>query len=284
MRLAEIEARIGSLGELSRIMGAMRALAGMRLQEAERDLPGANRYAETISSAVGSALTLEDERAEMSSPVSGAGPLTIVHLAEHGFVGGYNERLLDFVEALPNATARLFLVGSRGAAIAEDRGLVAEETLAMATRSGGIPEMVHRIIATLLAGIEARRIAEVDVVFATWRPDSGVRIVRRRLFPIERPPAGTGARLPPLHNLDPAALLERLAEEYVTAVLSIAAIEALASENAARFAAMDAARENVEGKLDQLRQQQRQARQDEITTELLDIVTGAAAVTIVPPP
>ncbi len=56
-----------------------------------------------------------------------------------------------------------------------------------------------------------------------------------------------------------------------------AAVESLASENAARFAAMGAAHDNVSKKLEQLRQDARQARQSEITTELLDLVTGAEA-------
>jgi len=41
---------------------------------------------------------------------------------------------------------------------------------------------------------------------------------------------------------------------------------------------MDSARENVSKKLEQMRQDARQARQDEITTELLDLVTGAEAL------
>ena len=60
-------------------------------------------------------------------------------------------------------------------------------------------------------------------------------------------------------------------------MIHVIAVESLASESAARFAAMEAAHGNVSGKLDQLRQEARQARQAEITTELLDLVTGAEA-------
>jgi F-type H+-transporting ATPase subunit gamma len=60
--------------------------------------------------------------------------------------------------------------------------------------------------------------------------------------------------------------------------LTEAAIEALVSENAARFAAMDSAHDNVSKTLERLRQDARQARQDDITTELLDLVTGAEAL------
>lgn len=52
---------------------------------------------------------------------------------------------------------------------------------------------------------------------------------------------------------------------------------AFASENAAWFAAMQSAHDNVAKKVEELRQDARQARQNEITTELLDLATGVEA-------
>ncbi len=83
---------------------------------------------------------------------------------------------------------------------------------------------------------------------------------------------------PPLHNLTPVALHDRLMAEYVFALLTEAAVESIASENAARLAAMESAHDNVSKKLEQLHQNARQARQSEITTELLELVTGALAL------
>jgi F-type H+-transporting ATPase subunit gamma len=65
--------------------------------------------------------------------------------------------------------------------------------------------------------------------------------------------------------------------EYMFALLTEAAVESIASENAARFAAMESAHDNVSKKLTELRQGARQARQAEITAELLDLITGAEA-------
>lgn len=67
----------------------------------------------------------------------------------------------------------------------------------------------------------------------------------------------------------PEQLLERFTAEYVFALLTRCAFESPAREDAARFSAMEAARENVAKQLDDLRQMARQARQSEITTELL---------------
>jgi len=116
-------------------------------------------------------------------------------------------------------------------------------------------------------------------MFARHRQGSGTTIERSLLFPVDLRSFAPGPpRQPPLHNLPPAMLLEKLIADYAFGLLTEAAIEALASENAARFAAMDSAYENVSKKLEQLRQDAQQARQDEITTELLDLVTGAEAL------
>ena len=100
----------------------------------------------------------------------------------------------------------------------------------------------------------------------------------RLLLPLDTSAlAGPQRRLSPLHNLRPAALLERVIAEYVFALLTEAAVESIASENAARFAAMEAAHDNVSKKLEELRQSAREARQTEITAELLDLITGTQA-------
>lgn len=54
--------------------------------------------------------------------------------------------------------------------------------------------------------------------------------------------------------------------------------EALALENGARLRTMDSAHENITDKLDELRQSERQMRQNQITMELLNVVSGAEAM------
>ena len=95
---------------------------------------------------------------------------------------------------------------------------------------------------------------------------------------ISRPWRQKSRGLPPLCNLAPQLLLEKLVADYLFALLTEAAVELTASENAARFAAMGSAHDNVSKKLEELRQEARQARQSGgITSELLDLVTGTEA-------
>lgn len=276
-RLAELQAHLASMGELSDIVGAMRSLAGMRILEAQRAVPSVRRYAEAMASAIGAALR--------AVPAGGAAPpppgrgAVVLFAAEHGFVAGFNERLVAAARDAARAGELVLVVGTRGGAVALEHGLVVSAAFPVATRPASAPETARRIAADLYARLARSEIARVEMVFARVEPGEPERIVRQALLPLDRgtlTPLDRGS--PPLSNLAPAVLLEQLVAAYVVALLTHATVETIASENAARFAAMEAAHANVSRKLDRLRRDAGQARQDEITTELIDLVTGAEAM------
>jgi F-type H+-transporting ATPase subunit gamma len=277
-RLAEVEIHIASMSELLDILGAMRSLASMRVQEAHRAVPGVRRYAESMVSAIGGGLLLMPEPRSEGPAARGRRAL-ILCMAEHGFVGSFNERILDAAEADLDPRDVLFVLGSRGVTLVQERGRSAAWTQPMATQLKSVPETVRRLTVELYRFIARGSVSRAEVMFRRYRQGSAAAIERRLLFPLDLASlAAKPKRLPPLHNLEPGLLLEKLIAEYVFALLTEAAIESLGSENAARFSAMEAAHDNVSKKLDQLRQEASQARQSEITTELIDLVTGAEAL------
>jgi F-type H+-transporting ATPase subunit gamma len=276
-RLSEIQAHIDSIGELRDIIGAMRSLAGMRLQETQNSLPAVRRYAAAMATALASTLPLMSEPAP-ERPSDHERRALILCAAEHGFVGGFNERLVGAAEDALAPQDALFVLGTRGAALMLERGRQATWARPMATRTTGAPEIVRRLSIELYARIARREISRVEAMFARYRQGGAPAIERRLLLPLDLTRlAARQPRHPPLHNLEPVALHETLMAEYVFALLTEAAIESIASENAARFAAMGSAYDNVSKKLDELRQAEGEARQTEITTELLDIITGSDA-------
>jgi F-type H+-transporting ATPase subunit gamma len=278
IRLAEIQTRIAGISELLDIVGAMRSLASMRVQEAHWALPGIRRYAETMAEAIGGALLLMPEPS-LAGDTAGGPRAFILCTAEHGFVGSFNVRVIDAAEKVLGRDDTLFVLGSRGGVLVRERGGTPVWTHPTATRPEGVPETVRLLTAQLYRLIVRDHVARIDLMFARHRQGAGTTIERRQLPPLDLAAFSLKQpRLPPLHNLAPNVLLEKLVGDYVFALLTEAAVESLAAENAARFAAMGSAYDNVSKKLEELRQDARQARQSEITTELLDLVTGAEAM------
>lgn len=149
----------------------------------------------------------------------------------------------------------------------------------MATRLAGAPETIRRLSTELYARIARGEISRLEAMFARCRQGGAATVERILLLPLDLASlAAKQPRQPPIHNMKPIPLHEKLMGEYVFALLTEAAVESIASENAARFAAMESAHDNVSKKLDKLRQDEREARQSEITTELLELIIGAEAL------
>lgn len=280
MRLAEIERRVASMQELQRIIGAMRAIASMRMQEAVGALASVREYGGALAEAIHDALAITaGQSRNMHSnrvPVRQAGKRAIVLFAsEHGFVGGFNQRLIEVVESDLLTTDALMIVGSRGAAVAAEHGHCVAWEHPLATHLAGIADTVRLVEEALLSWIARGEIVRAEVVFSRDRRGGELVIERRRLLPIELTAArGPRRRLMPLHDLPAPQLLEGLTAEYMLAQLTEAATEALAAENVARFAAMESARDNVGRKLRTQRLDASRSRQEEVTNELLELLTG----------
>jgi F-type H+-transporting ATPase subunit gamma len=81
-----------------------------------------------------------------------------------------------------------------------------------------------------------------------------------------------------LFEPEPEQILDHLLPQYLITKIWAALLESAASENAARRRAMKAATDNADDLLKVLTRQANRARQDEITTEIMEIVGGAEAL------
>lgn len=279
-RLGDVEARIATVRQLSAVISAMRGIAAARSREARTRLEGIRAFAATIGAAIGQALALAP--AAPAAPAGdGAAHTAIVALAaEQGFAGTFSERILDAVQAERAATpgSALLLIGDRGLMVAGERGLAADWTAAMIAHVDEAAALATRIADALFDRIAAGSVHRVMLVHAVPATAAGMEVVRRTLVPFDfaRFPVHPSAT-PPLVTLPPGELLAGLAEEYVFAELCEAIVLSFSAENEARMRAMIAARTNVTKSLDGLVTRSRQLRQEEITSEIVELAAGAAA-------
>jgi F-type H+-transporting ATPase subunit gamma len=200
--------------------------------------------------------------------------------SEHGFVGAFNEQVLHHAVAHRQGRSdRLLVAGSRAAMLAMERHYAVAWSCPMASHIGGVDRIALNI-AEQIAGEGAGDIGRVVLIYTRTSGGATWRLVAETLLPFN-----VGPYLPPrrdrpspLSNLPPRELFDKLVEEIVFAQLTHAAMESFASENAARLTAMESAQDNIDNKLTGLGRLEREGRQEEITTELLDVVTGAAAI------
>jgi F-type H+-transporting ATPase subunit gamma len=280
-RLADVVAQIQNVRQLEAVVTAMRGIAASRAQQARSLLTGIEAYTEVISAAIGQALSLvpADQSARSAPTPSRPGRRgLILFCAEQGFAGAFSERVLDAVTRdLEGAIS--FLIGTRGAAVANERGIRPAWAASLATHIGAIPSFANRLADALYERVADGTVVRVDVVFSRSRRGGGIEIDRHSLLPIDLSRfARPVQNHPPLTTLAPGALLERLASEYIYAQLCEAATHAFAAENEARMMAMASAKTNIETNLARLLQREHQLRQEEITTEIVELAAGAEAL------
>ncbi len=270
--LSRLEARIARLHDLGEVVRAMRGLASARMKEAQEARRGVLGFRETL------ARTYAEVAAEAEESGRGRGPegprkmpLLVLITAEHGFVGAFAEQLAREAGSRLEANEVILVVGRRGAVPLLERHLRLHKVLAAATHASGVVRLARQIV-TELATASPVRLLHAMPEGGRWRA------AERRLVP---PPATTvhpPARPRPLLHLPPPLLLEALEPELLFAELALAMIDGLVSENLARLRAMERAERNIRDRTGELRRHYHRLRQEAITTELLDIITGATAV------
>lgn len=277
-RLAEVEARIGTVHKLAAVIAAMRGIAASRAQEARGHVDGIRTFAETIGAAIAQSLTLLPDDAPAGNGTGEEHRAVVILAAEQGFAGAFSARVFDAAAPLLARPHALLLAGDRGLLVADERGLTVDWSVPMIAHPGQAATLAARITEAIYARLASGAVTAVTVVHATPDGPAG-RIVTRTLVPFDysRFPAPPHAVAPGI-TLPPEALLARLAEEYVFAEVAEAVLLSFAAENEARMRAMIAAHDNVSDTLGALVAQSRRLRQDEITDEITELATASLPV------
>jgi len=193
-----------------------------------------------------------------------------------------NNLLTELKKEYPESEAHLYNMGYRIGATLHSFGLSSEEEIPMA---GTLSEAVD-VVKDVLDLVASRSDRIMPVRLVNNRPEGGSSYITKssRVLPLDRQIleqlAGRSWRGGsfPMTRYSWRFLFENLNREYLFISLYAAVVESLASENAARLAAMQAAENNIDEKKEEVRTLFNRKRQASITEELLDIVGGFEAL------
>jgi F-type H+-transporting ATPase subunit gamma len=293
--------RIKSVQATQKITRAMELIAASQIVRAQQRISASQPYLEGIARVL--AETAKEVGAHggrlLGVPESPTGVIVLSIVADRGLAGGYNANVLRTVERLVRAGRpqgvehRLVTVGKKGPSFLRFRRLdVAEAFTGFSDRPTFAD--ARRVAAAVTAPFLAGDVDQVLVV-STRFLSAGTQVVEtRQLLPLPEPTSagdGEGAEaespaarpsgvLQGYTEFEPEApeMLADLVPRYVEAAVFGALLEAAASEHTARQRAMAAATDNAEELVKNLTRVMNRARQDAITTEIMEIVGGAEAL------
>jgi len=270
-QLSRIEARLESLGELGDLVGALRSMAASRVREAQDALDGTRAFRAVVDRAIGEIYPLAAwPQTPDAQAGQGAGVLLLI-ASQNGYVGGFNERLADAAIAELRPEERLIVVGRRGEIALSEREVTLDRAYTMTSRAAGVTQLARRI------SLRLAELSSARILHAHHEGGAEYEVQLRRVLPLSRETVSAGGAAP-LHHLPARRLMEALASEFLFAEVANALMDSLASENAARLRTMDAASRNIDDRLERLRRDAHVARQEEMTADMLDVVTGAEAI------
>jgi len=295
----EIKKRIKAVANIRRITKTMQMIATSKFARAQQRALATKPYTEGIFELVRELAATAGNLTHplIAGPGTGAGEqareLTLVITSDRGLCGPYNGAVLRAAMALfrENARARgglIELVGKKGAGFLRFNHL----PLARQHTLGDKPtfEQVERIAQAYIDRFSAGELSAVRVVYMRFHSIGRQRPEVLQLLPLKPPPrasaaAGTegepgtrGVALEYEFSPDADELLNDLLPATVKATLFQCFNDALVSEHIARMVAMKAATDNAGKMGKRYTRLYNRARQAQITTELTEIVNGAAAL------
>ena len=277
----QTERQIETIEGLRDIIHSMRSLAATYLRRAEERLDGVRAYADTVGQAIADCLSGREIRLPEREK-EGREAAILAFFSEQGLCGRFNEVMAEAAQkhAENVGATRFMVVGKRGPALLQRLEFRVLAALPSSTSPDGVDTVIHDIARTVLQLHERLAFAELYVLYARYLSPGRIEPTFERVMPLDLSPwrATEAARTdPPELALPRAQLLWELVNEYAFISLYRAFTESLASENGMRLQSMEAAKNNIDDTLDDLQLQVRIQRQNEITEELLDLVSGAEA-------
>ncbi|MEO8604442.1 MAG: ATP synthase F1 subunit gamma [bacterium] len=280
-----IRKRISSVKSTQQITKAMKMVAAAKLRRAQEAAQQARPYAEKLSQLLQTvaARAGEDVSHPLLAPHATEKRIDVILVtSDRGLCGGYNATLIrkldQFVRQHADAEVRITAVGNKGYNYYRKRPAgVAGQHIHLGAGPG--LSLALDLSAQVANAYLEDKADAVYVVYSSFRSALVQVPTIERLLPV---PAATDATNAPqadyIYEPDEATLLDRLLRQYITTLIHRAFLESIASEHGARMTAMDNATANARDMIDRLTLVMNRARQAAITTELMEIVSGAEAL------
>ncbi len=278
-----IKRRIKGIQSTAKITKAMEMIAASKMRKAqERGLAG-RPYSEKITQVI-SGLASMSQSSTAGHPLLAVRPIkkvAVIHISpDRGLSGGLVSNINRKGASLileQNMPVSVIAVGRRGLDfMRRTRQDVIAEFINLGDKPGLLDSLpISRIV---IDDISQGKVDAVYLVYARFISTAVQTPVAEQLLPVLPPVSKGELQADYIYEPGMSEVLNDLLPRYVEMQVYHAILEAIASEQSARMIAMRNATDNAEELIGDLTLVYNKARQESITTELLDIIGGAAAL------
>ncbi len=286
--LKELKGRISSVKSTQKITKAKQMVAAAKLRKAQAAAEAARPYAERLGAVMAS---LAGKVSGDSAPklLRGTGSdqrhLLVLVNTDKGLCGGLNSNLVKAAKLkaaeliAAGKDVHFYLVGRKGRApIRRDyANRISEQFDTSTVRNPGFAE-AEAIAAQLIEMYEADRFDVAHLIYPIFKSALAQDPTVAQLIPVPAPADAAAGSAVVEYEPGEEEILEELLPRYVKTQLFGALLEREASEQGASMTAMDNATRNAGDLINRLTIEYNRSRQAAITTELVEIISGAEAL------
>jgi F-type H+-transporting ATPase subunit gamma len=283
-----LKRRIKSVESTKKITRAMELIAATRVVKAQERANAARPYSEEITNVI---FDLVRAGAAKSHPLMQSYPEAkkaafVVVTSDRGLCGAYNSTIIRLAEKELQARRHqgddysLILIGGKAISYFKFRNYRIDEQFTDMTDQPRYEDARH-VGEAIRERFANGEFSSVDLVYTRFISVGTQRPVIRRFMPLqveEDSETSDGPTADLEYEPSPDGILDVLLPRYVESRVFSALLDASASEHAARQRAMKSATDNAEELKTTLTRIMNRARQDAITTEIMEIVGGAEAL------
>ena len=283
--------RIKSVKNTQQITKAMKMVAAAKLKRAQDRVTAARPFAQKMTAVLGglSAKVADEFSHPLLDQRGDEKYLVVLVSADKGLAGAFNANVIKATQAFlkenDSKSAEMIPVGRKGRDFFKRRDVVFRDEYIGLTGTGTANhsdalEIARNVIKSFT---EDTSIDKVFLVYTEFKTVLSQHPVIEQILPIPRIEAegndeDTGAQAEYIYEQPAAEIFGKLLPKQVETQLYKSMLESVASEQGSRMTAMDSASKNAGELIDTLTLNMNRIRQAAITKEIIEVVSGAAAL------
>jgi len=287
--LKEVRIRISSVQSTQQITKAMKMVSAAKLKRATNAIVQLRPYATKLKEILGNlSANLEGSSSPFVQEREPNKVLIVIVSSNRGLAGAFNMNVIKaannlisdkYSEQYKNGNVSIISIGKKSQDFYEKRGynIIGNNNEVYTALTF---ENVTKITESIMAGFKNGEFDKVELVYNRFKNAAMQIITTEQLLPLPKTENVKASKTQVDYILEPTQeeIVKELIPKSIKIQLYKAVLDSHASEHGARMTSMDKATENAGDLLKALKLSYNQARQAAITTELSEIVSGAAAL------
>jgi F-type H+-transporting ATPase subunit gamma len=292
--LLDIRRRIKSVKNTQQITKAMKMVSAAKLKRAQDRVVMARPFANKMGEVLGELASRTDQ--DFHHPLldlrGDQRYLLVLITADKGLCGGFNTNLTKaaqaFIRENPDKNVEIMAIGRKGRDFFRSRHATITSEFLGLTGKGRVEfsEALEVAQAIIKEYTEDKEIDKVFLIYNEFKSVLSQRVVLEQLLPVSRAEAGqeeeksqqAASLADYIYEQPPEQMFTTLLPRLIQTQIFRALLESVASEQGARMTAMDSASKNASELIDSLTLNMNRIRQAAITNEIIEVVSGAAAL------